>query len=1039
MPAMEAISATETARMRLAYSVRLLMGLSFTGLTYLFGFPRLCAVGALYFALSALWTVFLEYNLWGAADRFRASHVRVLLDVAALTVFIHLTGNAFSFLAMGFVVITALSSVRHQERLGLASVLYSSVSYAALVLGTGFGLIEPVNIVGAALKPGWLIMCTAPPLLAGFTLLVNRVVFTLYHRSESSREAAEVDRARAELAMVMAEKLRLEQSAYTDFARHLNLAGSLDEMLTKVHAFVVANFNAQSVLFLLKSPEGELQSRAFLWGGGADQSGDEEDPIDLNQIRIQLQPGGVLYAASRQRSATLLRTPELYGPELELAQRLGAGSLLAVPLFVQDQLFALFAIFDPPGFVRDEEDRLSLESFCDQVTGSLKSAVLRDEAEELRRRAEEARREAERASKELATLSDFTRQINSEGNLDIILNRIFEFIESHYNLDGIWLQFIDEEEGELYTYKTTRPPTLSEEQVNYIRGMRVPLKDDRGISTLVYHRKRPFYMAKRPARMTEHDRYVADILGIESCLYVPLIINEQTKAMISFTNFSKRMRLTSSNIAAIKWFCDQIAGAINNSRLHTESEFSRMIAEQRLEEVRRLKFQQDTDYYLTSNLIRPLEKIDTDSETVTIDTFTRQKKSFPHLRWHCEIGGDITQAASVLLKGRRHTVFMNADAMGKSIQGAGGVLVLGSVFSIIVDRTPKTRYQYPEQWLKNTYVELDHIFRKFEGSMYISLVMGLIDDATGSLYFINAEHPHPVLYRNGEARFVTPRYSARKLGFLLGNDRLAVDFLRLQEGDLLICGSDGRDDVLLPTRNGHGNEMNSDEELFLRHVETAKGKLPEIYEAIGARGSITDDLSLLSVHYTRGVPAVAPTMEPGQALDLSAQANHLLRDGQAAQALALLEEPARLILEAGPCGDELDLCYGPLITTLLRVYIELGDYQKGRDFGEEYLLINPQSQRLIHYVSRCARMMGDLEYAADCGERVLLRDPLDEDGLVHLTEVYIELGNTERANFLLEELAGFRPNHPRLAELQGRLPKVDRAEGSVGQADRSRV
>ncbi|MBP6738990.1 MAG: SpoIIE family protein phosphatase, partial [Leptospiraceae bacterium] len=35
------------------------------------------------------------------------------------------------------------------------------------------------------------------------------------------------------------------------------------------------------------------------------------------------------------------------------------------------------------------------------------------------------------------------------------------------------------------------------------------------------------------------------------------------------------------------------------------------------------------------------------------------------------------------------------------------------------------------------------------GSMLMSLVFGLIDERTGVMYFLNAEHPDMVLYRDG--------------------------------------------------------------------------------------------------------------------------------------------------------------------------------------------------------------------------------------------------------------------------------------------------
>ncbi|MCB1160874.1 MAG: PAS domain-containing protein, partial [Leptospiraceae bacterium] len=98
-----------------------------------------------------------------------------------------------------------------------------------------------------------------------------------------------------------------------------------------------------------------------------------------------------------------------------------------------------------------------------------------------------------------------------------------------------------------------------------------------------------------------------------------------------------------------------------------------------LDQVEALKKIQDGDYFLTSLLITPLGQNVIQSPYVQVESFLKQKKSFLFKEKYYEIGGDINIAHKLTLKNRSHILFMNADAMGKSIQGAGGVLVLGSV------------------------------------------------------------------------------------------------------------------------------------------------------------------------------------------------------------------------------------------------------------------------------------------------------------------------------------------------------------------------
>jgi adenylate cyclase len=110
-----------------------------------------------------------------------------------------------------------------------------------------------------------------------------------------------------------------------------------------------------------------------------------------------------------------------------------------------------------------------------------------------------------------------------------------------------------------------------------------------------------------------------------------------------------------------------------------------------LVQVQTLKTQQDGDYFLTSLLIRPLGGDFSKSEKINVELLVRQKKKFIFRRWDSEIGGDLCAAYSIRLENRDYTVFINGDAMGKSMQGAGGALVFGTVFKAVVSRTQVSR------------------------------------------------------------------------------------------------------------------------------------------------------------------------------------------------------------------------------------------------------------------------------------------------------------------------------------------------------------
>ena len=103
-----------------------------------------------------------------------------------------------------------------------------------------------------------------------------------------------------------------------------------------------------------------------------------------------------------------------------------------------------------------------------------------------------------------------------------------------------------------------------------------------------------------------------------------------------------------------------------------------------LTQVQTLKLQQDGDYFLTTLLIKPLMVNEAISNKIKIEFFIKQKKTFEFKNKTYEIGGDMCIANNIKLRGKNYCVFINGDAMGKSIQGAGGALVLGVVFRSII-------------------------------------------------------------------------------------------------------------------------------------------------------------------------------------------------------------------------------------------------------------------------------------------------------------------------------------------------------------------
>lgn len=430
--------------------------------------------------------------------------------------------------------------------------------------------------------------------------------------------------------------------------------------------------------------------------------------------------------------------------------------------------------------------------------------------------------------------------------------------------------------------------------------------------------------------------------------------------------------------------------------------------EAQIKRINELKTQQDGDYFLTSQLLHPLALNEAEPSRVKVDFLTEQKKKFQFRQWESEIGGDISSSNTVILRTKRYVAFMNGDAMGKSIQGAGGALVLGTVFKSFLHRTQNdemSRFMFPEQWLRDCYEELHHVMTSFDGRMLVSAVIGLIDEDSGFLYYINAEHPWIVLLRDGHAEFIEEELTLRKLGMPENEELFRVKTFRLLKGDQIFAGSDGRDDISLG-RDDMGNSLiNSDETMFLRIIEKAKGDLQEFHEELRHAGDITDDLSLVRITYE------GSGHEPLTRQDLTVIRNQTQKKDYP----SAVEELEKLYAQ-NPHDPR-------VVYELALLNSRLRNFARAAALGEEYCIYDPSDLGMIYLTSRALKYCagGDkslMKRAADYGERLILREPMSFHGIVNLADIYRRLEKKDKAEKLLKKAQAFDPENRAVKKLE---------------------
>ncbi|MCB1173508.1 MAG: SpoIIE family protein phosphatase [Leptospiraceae bacterium] len=389
-----------------------------------------------------------------------------------------------------------------------------------------------------------------------------------------------------------------------------------------------------------------------------------------------------------------------------------------------------------------------------------------------------------------------------------------------------------------------------------------------------------------------------------------------------------------------------------------------------LDEIKQLKRGQDGDYFLTSLLMKPLMNERNRSEYVHTDSVLIQKKAFLFKEKFHHLGGDLNITSQIRFQGQSHVFFFNGDGMGKSMQGAGGALVMGTVLNSILSRSAGLENDLsitPSDWLQQSYNEIQTLFLSFDGAMMFSGILGLINEETGELLYLNAEHPFLILYRAGKARFVDEELTMRKFGSP-SEMGFQLQRFQLEGGDVLFAGSDGKDDLNLAPESTTP-DINYDYSMILGIIEDSQGRLRQIVRSLYTTAEPMDDLSLMRVAWQeKGYHKAEHTLPDDLVYEL--KISSFIRNGNFQKALELMEgdsekQSPEILMYRGYClirekrflkslkylsrAIQLKPAYFAALKYAGRAHYSLGNYSKAENYWSQAMEIRPKDRYLSKY------------------------------------------------------------------------------------------
>ncbi len=409
-----------------------------------------------------------------------------------------------------------------------------------------------------------------------------------------------------------------------------------------------------------------------------------------------------------------------------------------------------------------------------------------------------------------------------------------------------------------------------------------------------------------------------------------------------------------------------------------------------LNEVLKIKSSQESDYFLFFQIMENFNHI-TNLENKNISIYNKPYFEFEFRGIKKRVGGDICISDNILINNDEFLFIMNSDAMGKSLQGAIGALVVGITTKNFLTEYKDCKCISPEKWLLNLFLNLQKSFECFEETMFASSSMALVNIKNGIYYQVNSDHPKTIIYRNNEATFLNSTTDTNKLGVSIIPNQFKVSTYTLEHGDIIIIGSDGKDEVIL--NDDLGNPYyNLDENIFLKIVEQSSGDLDKMITTLNSTGIIRDDLSMIRFEYTN-----FDFVKEIDKFFQDSSNNYKFKIYKDSPDILFLEDVSKLFPESSYLNKYLGF-----------YYYRFRNFEKANNYLRIYNSQYSDSIDLLYIESILNKKLGNFQFAKISAEKIFLRNPEHKKNLSNLLHIYNELGDFENQIMVQKKLDTFK-------------------------------
>ncbi|HNH00694.1 MAG TPA: adenylate/guanylate cyclase domain-containing protein [Leptospiraceae bacterium] len=385
----------------------------------------------------------------------------------------------------------------------------------------------------------------------------------------------------AERTLDLAEA-KSEVESLNRFTYLINSLSDLDAIFTEMSKYIYRKYGIVATWLLL--PDKNLENLNAYKVYSYKRLPEEKYQYLMNKKVPLSEEGGMLYVTyKRKKTFYLSRIPKLKSNfDREISEIFNVESFLYVPLLSKNETIGIFCFSNLDFEMKlSRKETKSISNLCSQVAGVVETAYLFEQVQEEKEKALVAQIETETQKRETENLNKLIKSLNEALDLKIIMEKVHHYVRKNFGIDFYALYNVNSEKTHIQILDVLFPDFVSEDTANIIRNLQIPIKNVKGAHAFPFKAKKPLYISEiKSTGSTEEELYIMEKCKIQSFILIPLILKNESIAIIDFFKFSEKLALTKEDIVRLSILGEQLAGIIHGSNLFKEVQEEKKNAEE---------------------------------------------------------------------------------------------------------------------------------------------------------------------------------------------------------------------------------------------------------------------------------------------------------------------------------------------------------------------------------------------------------------------------------------------------------------------------